>query len=103
MKTIKVIAFLLLVVLTASDVLSVVCALNDSDIELVVCENTNEEEQREEKENEAKETFDDVGDYTVDLLIKPTAVESKNIQYSFYKKVFIGLVADIQSPPPKCV
>jgi len=101
MKTINLIALLFLVVLTTSDILSVFCSLSDSSIELVVCENTNEEEQREEKENETKETFDDVEEYTVDLLIEPMSIESKDIHYSFYKTVFMGLVTDITSPPPK--
>ncbi len=55
MKAVKFIAFILLVVLTTSDLLSIYRALNDSQTTLVVFENTSEEEQREEKESEEKE------------------------------------------------
>ena len=103
MKTIRVLTILLLAMLTVPDVLFVINALNDLDAEFALCENTNEEEQKEESEKDTKENIDDSEEYTLENKNDLGGLASQKINYTSDKLLFVGLAMDITTPPPELI
>ena len=103
MKTLRILTLLLLAVLTIPDVLFVINAFNDLDSEFALCENTNEEEQKEESEKEAKENSQDSEEYTLENKNTLGDLASQKIKYTSDKLLFVGVAMDVTTPPPKLI
>ena len=95
MKLFKITAVTLLLVLSTPLVISFVSAFYSQNTEIVFCETSSEEEQKDQRET------DDIEECLLgEHLVQETRVP-KVLSYSFMGKSFIDIVTDIVTPPPE--
>lgn len=98
MKIIKIVAITLMFVITAPTVYSAISSFYDVECELLCCEKTTEEEQ---KENKNEKELDDLEEYLLSENETLSELQCKVFFYSFRGKQFIDIVSDIITPPPE--
>ncbi len=98
MKILKAVSIMMLLILTIPEAVSIISPFVDVSSELLICENSTEEEQ---KESNSEKDFDDLEEY---LLLENGLYSEKysliSLQY-FYDNTIVNIVTDVVTPPPK--